>query len=296
MKISGSSRLLHGVTVLKFDRSHPAIRKISRTCLLSGPHCRSSPARAATSAPRSQGPSPRRAPTSSSTSGRASPEGRGGVARRSRATGRQCKARRRRRGRTATTCIGSRRRPARSGRSDILVNSVGIATDGEAARHDRRSAGRQVLKTSLYSVFYCTREVRRAHGRSARWGRIINIGGRRPASAGSKYKSANAAAKAGVVGFTRAISQRVQRIRDHLQTTSPPGHMEKHTQARSDWDQTQEMGPGLFRPLDPRARPGWGAGGAPKRSPNHLPVPSPRRRAATSRARRSRFNGGMVMV
>lgn len=130
---------------------------------------------------------------------------------------------------------------AEIGTVDILVNSVGIAPmaklkDMTDERWD------QVLKTSLYSVFYCTRQfvdpmVER------KWGRIINIGGV-AGIRGSKYKSANAAAKAGVIGFTRAISNEFSEFGITCNHVAP-GHMENVPKS-VEWDQQPAMDPDYY--------------------------------------------------
>lgn len=130
---------------------------------------------------------------------------------------------------------------AQLGPIDILVNSVGIAPmaplkDTTDERWD------QVLKTSLFSVFYCTRQFIEPM-KSRRWGRIINIGGV-AGIRGSKYKSANAAAKAGVIGFTRAISNEFSEFGITCNHVAP-GHME-NTPKPVEWDQQPTMDPDYY--------------------------------------------------
>ncbi len=127
------------------------------------------------------------------------------------------------------------------GNIDILVNCVGIAP---MARLQDMTDERweQVLRTSLYSVFYCTREfVQPMVG--GKWGRIINIGGV-AGIRGSKFKSANAAAKAGVIGFTRAIANE---FGEHNITCNhvAPGHMEAIPKA-VEWDQQPQLDPQYY--------------------------------------------------
>ena len=135
----------------------------------------------------------------------------------------------------------SRRAIAEVGPIDILVNCVGIAPmaklkDMTDERWDL------VLKTSLFSVFYCTREF--VDPMVARkWGRIINIGGV-AGIRGSKYKSANAAAKAGVIGFTRAISNEFSEFGITCNHVAP-GHME-NTPKPVEWDQQPHMDPDYY--------------------------------------------------
>lgn len=91
----------------------------------------------------------------------------------------------------------------RLGRIDILVNNVGIAPmmPLEQATDEH---WRLVLDVGLSSAFYCARAFipgMRANG----WGRVINLGGQ-AGLRGTKYKVATVSAKAGLIGFTRAIA------------------------------------------------------------------------------------------
>jgi len=130
---------------------------------------------------------------------------------------------------------------AELGPIDILVNSVGIAPmarlkDTTDERWD------QVLKTSLFSVFYCSRELVEPM-KERGWGRIINIGGV-AGIRGSKFKSANAAAKAGVIGFTRAVSNEFSEFGITCNHVAP-GHMENIPKP-VDWDQQPHMDPDYY--------------------------------------------------
>jgi 3-oxoacyl-[acyl-carrier protein] reductase len=127
------------------------------------------------------------------------------------------------------------------GHIDILVNSVGIApmcrlADTTDERWD------QVLKTSLYSAFYCTRAFVQPMV-ERKWGRIINIGGV-AGIRGSKYKSANAAAKAGLIGFTRSIANEFGEFGITCNHVAP-GHME-NTPKPVEWDQQPALDPDYF--------------------------------------------------
>jgi NAD(P)-dependent dehydrogenase (short-subunit alcohol dehydrogenase family) len=124
---------------------------------------------------------------------------------------------------------------------DILVNSVGIAPMAPLKdTTDERWS--QVLHTSLFSVFYCTRELiepMKARG----WGRVIKIGGV-AGIRGSKLKAANAAAKAGVIGFTRAVSNEFSEFGITCNHVAP-GHME-NTPKPVDWDQQPHVDPDYY--------------------------------------------------
>ena len=87
---------------------------------------------------------------------------------------------------------------------DILVNNAGIARDAHIMLMD---AGRwhEVLDVNLDGAYYCTRAVVRGM-LLRRWGRIINItspSARMPLPGQTNY----AASKAGLEGFTRALSR-----------------------------------------------------------------------------------------
>jgi NAD(P)-dependent dehydrogenase (short-subunit alcohol dehydrogenase family) len=130
---------------------------------------------------------------------------------------------------------------AEVGPVDILVNSVGIAPMSKL-KDTTDERWEQVLRTSLFSVFYCTREFVEPMA-AKRWGRIINIGGV-AGIRGSKYKSANAAAKAGVIGFTRAISNEFSEFGVTCNHVAP-GHME-NTPKPVEWDQQPHMDPDYY--------------------------------------------------
>jgi 3-oxoacyl-[acyl-carrier protein] reductase len=90
------------------------------------------------------------------------------------------------------------------GRPDILVNNAGVARDAHFLLMD---TGRwnDVLQVNLQGAYFCTRAVVRGM-LLKRWGRIINVSSpsaRLPLSGQTSY----AAAKAGLEGFTRALSR-----------------------------------------------------------------------------------------
>jgi len=90
------------------------------------------------------------------------------------------------------------------GKVDILVNNAGIARDGILLRMSDEDWDR-VIAVDLRSVFLCTRAVLRDMMRQ-RWGRIINIASV-SGLAGNPGQANYAAAKAGIVGFTRTIAK-----------------------------------------------------------------------------------------
>ena len=92
------------------------------------------------------------------------------------------------------------------GTVDILVNNAGIIKDNLLLRMGDEDWTR-VVDVDLNGTFYCTRAVLRSMVRQ-RWGRIINIGsvvGIR----GNVGQSNYAAAKAGVLGLTKALAKEV---------------------------------------------------------------------------------------
>ena len=93
---------------------------------------------------------------------------------------------------------------ARLGRLDILVNNAGgllarVTIDEMSDDHWLR-----VLELNLTGAFYCTRAAAPHLGRG---GRIINVSSTAAQNGGGPGASAYAAAKAGIIGFTRAAAK-----------------------------------------------------------------------------------------
>ncbi|MDD5543542.1 MAG: 3-oxoacyl-[acyl-carrier-protein] reductase [Acidobacteriia bacterium] len=91
-------------------------------------------------------------------------------------------------------------------RVDILVNNAGITRDGLLMRMKTEDWD-AVLATNLTSVFRTTQEALKLMVRQ-RYGRIINITSI-VAQSGNAGQANYVAAKAGVIGFTKAIAQEV---------------------------------------------------------------------------------------
>lgn len=91
-------------------------------------------------------------------------------------------------------------------RVDILVNNAGIARDHLLVRMSDEDWDR-VLDVDLKGVFLCTRAVLRYMLRK-RWGRIISIASI-VGLVGNPGQANYAAAKAGVIGFTRSVAREV---------------------------------------------------------------------------------------
>jgi len=91
-------------------------------------------------------------------------------------------------------------------RIDILVNNAGIARDKLLLRMSEEDWDK-VLAVNLKSVFLCTKAVLRPMAKQ-RWGRIISISSI-VGIIGNKGQANYASAKAGIIGFTRAVAKEV---------------------------------------------------------------------------------------
>jgi 3-oxoacyl-[acyl-carrier protein] reductase len=94
----------------------------------------------------------------------------------------------------------------RWGRLDVLVNNAGITADAPLMRM-KDEQWRAVIDTNLTGVFTCCRAAL-VPMRGRRYGRIVNIGSL-AGLAGNVGQVNYAAAKAGLVGLTRAIAREV---------------------------------------------------------------------------------------
>ncbi len=90
------------------------------------------------------------------------------------------------------------------GRLDILVNNAGFNRDTLILRMSLADWD-EVMEMNLRAVFLCTKASLRQMMKQ-RWGRIINIGSV-SGIAGNAGQANYAAAKAGLVGFTRAVAR-----------------------------------------------------------------------------------------
>ncbi|OGQ87577.1 MAG: 3-oxoacyl-[acyl-carrier-protein] reductase [Deltaproteobacteria bacterium RIFOXYD12_FULL_56_24] len=90
------------------------------------------------------------------------------------------------------------------GQVDILVNNAGITRDTLLMKM-KDEQWDEVLNTNLKGVFLCTKAVSRAMMKQ-RWGRIINITSV-VGFAGNAGQANYAAAKAGIVGFTKSVAR-----------------------------------------------------------------------------------------
>lgn len=92
------------------------------------------------------------------------------------------------------------------GKIDILVNNAGITRDNLMMRmsQDEWDA---VLDTNLRSAYFCTKAVLRSMLRN-RWGRIISLSSV-VGLTGNAGQANYAAAKAGLIGFTKSVAREV---------------------------------------------------------------------------------------
>ena len=94
----------------------------------------------------------------------------------------------------------------RLGGLDVLVNNAGIARDNLVLRMKDRE-WQEVLDVDLSGAFYCSRAALRPMLKS-RWGRIINVASVAGTS-GNAGQANYSAAKAGLIGLTKAIAREV---------------------------------------------------------------------------------------
>ncbi|TMB68427.1 MAG: 3-oxoacyl-[acyl-carrier-protein] reductase [Chloroflexi bacterium] len=90
------------------------------------------------------------------------------------------------------------------GRLDVLVNNAGFNRDTLLLRMSLDDWD-QVMDLNLRAVFLCTRAALRPMMKE-RWGRVINIGSV-SGLAGNAGQANYAAAKSGLIGFTRAVAR-----------------------------------------------------------------------------------------
>ena len=90
------------------------------------------------------------------------------------------------------------------GRLDILVNNAGFNRDTLLLRMSVEDWD-EVMATNLRAVFLCTKAALR-YMLKQRWGRIVNIGSV-AGIAGNAGQANYAAAKAGLIGFTKAVAR-----------------------------------------------------------------------------------------
>jgi 3-oxoacyl-[acyl-carrier protein] reductase len=135
----------------------------------------------------------------------------------------------------------------RLGGLDVLVNNAGIARDNLVLRM-KDQEWQDVLDVDLSGAFYCSRAALRPMLKS-RWGRIVNVASV-AGTAGNAGQANYSAAKAGLIGLTRAVAREVG-SRSITVNAVAPGFIET--------DMTASLPPDIFAQVAERAalqRPG----------------------------------------
>jgi len=113
----------------------------------------------------------------------------------------------------------------------ILVNNAGIATVAPLAQMPTATWD-EMIRVNLSSVMFCTRAVL-PHMQARRYGRIVNISSQ-IAHKGAEGMTHYAAAKAGVLGFTRSLAHEV--TRDNIAVNAIcPGPLDTDMKLPSEW-------------------------------------------------------------
>lgn len=94
----------------------------------------------------------------------------------------------------------------RLGAVEILINNAGVADDGLLLRMSP-DAWDRVIRTNLTSAYLCTRAALRGMLK-ARWGRVVSVTSV-AGIVGNPGQANYAAAKAGLIGFTRSVAKEV---------------------------------------------------------------------------------------
>ena len=123
------------------------------------------------------------------------------------------------------------------GRIDILVNNAGINRDQLVLRMSDDDWDR-VMDIDLKSVFLCTRAVLK-HMLKARWGRVISIASI-VGLVGNPGQANYAAAKAGIIGFTKSVAREVA-SRGITVNAIAPGFIDTEMTQRLKEDKRQEL-------------------------------------------------------
>jgi len=138
---------------------------------------------------------------------------------------------------------------ARLGKVDVLVNNAGVSADGLIVRISD-DQWQRVLDVNLKGVFNCTKSVARPMMR-ARAGRIINLSSVVGVT-GNTGQAAYAAAKAGIIGFTKSTARELA-SRGITANVVAPGFIET--------DMTEDLDAGardMYRAMIPLGRLGRG--------------------------------------
>ncbi len=106
----------------------------------------------------------------------------------------------------------------REGPLAVLVNNAGVTADGLVPKMSD-DAWERVVETNLSGPFRVTRAALKGMMR-ARWGRIVNIGSV-TGELGNPGQANYAAAKAGLIGFTRSVAREYARRNVLVNCVSP---------------------------------------------------------------------------
>jgi 3-oxoacyl-[acyl-carrier protein] reductase len=123
------------------------------------------------------------------------------------------------------------------GRIDILVNNAGVTRDGLVMRMSDEDWN-TVLNVDLKSAFLCTRAVLRPMLKQ-RWGRIVSIASI-VGIAGNAGQANYAAAKAGVIAFTKSVAKEVA-SRGITVNAIAPGYIDTKMTQSLDEKQSAEL-------------------------------------------------------
>jgi 3-oxoacyl-[acyl-carrier protein] reductase len=123
------------------------------------------------------------------------------------------------------------------GRIDILVNNAGVTRDGLVMRMSDEDWD-TVLDIDLKSAFLGTRAVLR-HMLKARWGRIVSIASIVGLN-GNAGQANYAAAKAGVIAFTKSVAKEVA-SRGITVNAIAPGYIDTKMTQSLDEKQSEEL-------------------------------------------------------
>ena len=104
------------------------------------------------------------------------------------------------------------------GKIDILVNNAGITRDGLLARMSDED-WEAVIRTNLFSCFYWTKAIGWPMCRN-RWGRIVNISSV-SGIIGNAGQANYAAAKAGMIGFSKSVAKEFARRNVTVNVVAP---------------------------------------------------------------------------
>ncbi len=121
-----------------------------------------------------------------------------------------------------------KRMVSESGSIDILINNAGITRDGLMARM-KEDDWDAVIDTNLKGAFLCAKAASREMMKK-KWGRIVNISSV-SGVAGNPGQANYSAAKAGLLGFTRAMA-REYASRNITVNSVAPGYIETEMTAQ----------------------------------------------------------------